>query len=104
MPEYFYSAVDADGRRHTDSVEADTAAEAVRILEDEGCRDIVESGILKRLKVLDLRHGRITDEGARTLAACPDLARLERLDLSHNELTPEGEFLLADLNLHLDTE
>src|SRR5262249_16512386 len=36
-------------------------------LGDEGCREIVASGILRRLKVLDLRHGRVTDAGARLL-------------------------------------
>src|SRR5262245_21659509 len=44
---------------------------------DEGCEEIVKSGILQRLQVLDLRHGRISDAGARTLAACPDLKRLK---------------------------
>jgi uncharacterized protein (TIGR02996 family) len=39
---------------------------------DAGCEEIVRSGILRRLKTLDLRHGRITDEGARILAECPD--------------------------------
>src|SRR5262249_30325067 len=53
---------------------------------DEGCEEIVRSGILKRLKVLDLRHGCVTDTGVDTLAACPDLRRLERLDLDRNRL------------------
>jgi uncharacterized protein (TIGR02996 family) len=57
---------------------------------DEGCREVVRSGILTRLKVLDLRGGTVTDEGARVLAACPDLHRLELLDLSRNALTGEG--------------
>src|SRR5262249_28737822 len=42
-------------------------------LGDEGCAEIVESGILKRLRILDLNLGSVTDEGARELAACPDL-------------------------------
>ena len=57
---------------------------------DRGAKEIVESGILKRLKVLDLRHGCVTNEGARLLAACPDLRNLERLDLSRNALTDAG--------------
>ena len=57
---------------------------------DAGCREIVKSGILKRLKVLDLRHGLITDEGAKALAACPDLKNLQLLDVSRNCLTKEG--------------
>jgi uncharacterized protein (TIGR02996 family) len=66
-------------------------------LGDEGCRDIVASGILKRLQVLDLRHGCIHDEGARTLAACPDVKRLELLSLANNELTDAGQELLRGL-------
>ena len=57
---------------------------------DVGAREIVGSGILKRLKVLDLRHGNMTDEGASILAKCPDLRNLERLDLSRNALTEAG--------------
>jgi hypothetical protein len=61
---------------------------------DEGCREIVESGILKRLKWLDLRHGCISDEGARILAECPDAKHLEHLDLSRNAATAAGLKLL----------
>jgi uncharacterized protein (TIGR02996 family) len=57
---------------------------------DRGAREIVDSGILKRLKVLDLRHGSITDKGAKLLAACPDLRNLEGLDLSRNAIDDEG--------------
>src|SRR5262249_38112871 len=57
---------------------------------DRGCKEIVESGILKRLQVLDLAHGCIGDAGAKALAACPDLRRLELLDLTRNQLTPSG--------------
>ncbi len=57
---------------------------------DEGCRHIVESGALERLKVLDIGYGNMTDEGARLLAACPDLKHLEVLDVSRNALTDEG--------------
>jgi hypothetical protein len=55
-----------------------------------GCEEIVNSGILKRLKMLDLRHGRITDRGAKILAACPDLAGLEWLDLGANAIGEAG--------------
>jgi uncharacterized protein (TIGR02996 family) len=58
---------------------------------DAGAKEIVESGILKRLKVLDLQGGRITDEGARLLADCPDLKHLDYLNLSRNALTQAGE-------------
>jgi hypothetical protein len=60
----------------------------------DGGDDLVEylvtSGALKRLKVLDLRHGRISDAGARQLAACPDAKNLEVLDLVNNRLTNAG--------------
>jgi hypothetical protein len=57
---------------------------------DEGVREIIASGILKRLKWLDLRHGRITDEGAALFAACPDARNLERLELSRNAVSSAG--------------
>jgi hypothetical protein len=57
---------------------------------DDGVREIVSSGILKRLRWLDLRHGRITDEGARLFAACADTRNLERLDLSRNAVSSAG--------------
>jgi hypothetical protein len=68
-------------------------------LGDGGCKDIVDSGILKRLKVLDLRHGCVTDVGARILAGCPDIKRLELLSLEDNELTDEGRALLRGLGI-----
>ncbi|HEY1188677.1 MAG TPA: TIGR02996 domain-containing protein [Gemmata sp.] len=61
---------------------------------DEGAREIVRSGLLKRLKWLDLRHGCVTDEGARALAECPDLRNLGHLDLSRNMVTDVGLNLL----------
>jgi hypothetical protein len=57
---------------------------------DDGVGEVVSSGILKRLKWLDLRHGCITDRGAERLAGCPDARNLERLDLSRNAVTPSG--------------
>jgi uncharacterized protein (TIGR02996 family) len=68
-------------------------------LGDEGCRDIVESGILKRLNVLDLRYGTIGDDGARILAACPDIRRLEHLSLANNQLSDDGCALLHGLGI-----
>jgi hypothetical protein len=52
--------------------------------------DIVASGVLKRLKFLDLRHGHVSDEGAQLLASCPDARNLEVLDLTNNRLTEAG--------------
>ena len=57
---------------------------------DKGAQEIVDSGILKRLKMLDLRHGCMTNKGAALLAGCPDLRNLEHLDLSRNALTKTG--------------
>ena len=59
-------------------------------LGDECVREILDSDLLRQLKLLDLRGGRITDEGAKLLAACEDFKRLERVSLEQNELTPEG--------------
>lgn len=57
---------------------------------DEGADAVVASGILKRLKTLDLGYGNLTDAGAHTLAACPDLRNLKSLNVSHNGLTLAG--------------
>jgi hypothetical protein len=54
---------------------------------DSGCRAIVRSGILRRLRSLDLGYGDMTNAGARVLARCPDLKHLEVLDVSRNALT-----------------
>jgi uncharacterized protein (TIGR02996 family) len=66
---------------------------------DEGCEEIVRSGILKRLKTLDLRHGCITDIGAQTLADCPDVKNLEWLDLDRNALSRAGVRLIKRLGI-----
>jgi uncharacterized protein (TIGR02996 family) len=71
---------------------------------DEMVRDVVASGVLKRLKVLDLRHGRITDEGARLFAACPEAHGLEALDLINNRLTPAGVAALQAAGLRARAE
>jgi uncharacterized protein (TIGR02996 family) len=71
---------------------------------DAGCQEIVESGILKRLKVLDLRHGRISDQGATALAACPDLRHLELLDLTGNCLTAKGVAALKATGVKLQAD
>jgi uncharacterized protein (TIGR02996 family) len=71
---------------------------------DEGVGEIVDSGILRRTKVLDLRHGSVTDEGAKVLAACPDLRHLEQLDLSRNGLTEEGMAALRATGVRVDLQ
>lgn len=57
---------------------------------DEGAKEVVKSGILNRLKVLDLQFGCITDEGAKALANCPDIKHLDRLNLNDNAMTAVG--------------
>lgn len=61
---------------------------------DAGVKEIVQSGMLKRLTVLDLQGGCITDVGAKLLADYPDLKRLHRLNLNTNALTEKGIALL----------
>lgn len=61
---------------------------------DEGVREIIASGLLKRLKVLDLLGGCVTDDGAKLLADSPDFKNLERLTLDTNALTSGGAKLL----------
>ena len=70
---------------------------------DRGAKEIVESGALKRLKVLDLRGGCMTDEGAKLLAACPDLKNLDFLDLRSNALTAEGQSAIKSTGVRADT-
>src|SRR5262249_26926334 len=58
---------------------------------DDGCMTaLVESGLLRQLRVLDLWNGLVGDEGARTLARCPDLRRLEKVRMSVRYMTNEG--------------
>lgn len=69
---------------------------------DAGAKEIVESGILQRLKVLDLQGGCITDEGARLFADCPDLKHLDFLNLNRNALTKAGEDVIAATGVKSD--
>jgi uncharacterized protein (TIGR02996 family) len=57
---------------------------------DHGVEEIVSSGMLKRLRALDISYGCVTDQGAAVLAACADLTNLEHLDLTMNALTADG--------------
>jgi uncharacterized protein (TIGR02996 family) len=71
---------------------------------DKGVEEIVASGILRRLKVLDPRHGCITDKGAELFAACPDAKHLELLDLRHNCMTRAGANALKSSGANCDTQ
>jgi uncharacterized protein (TIGR02996 family) len=73
-------------------------------MEDAGCAEIVRSGILKRLRELDLWGGCITDRGARLLANCPDLRNLELLSIGGNHLSEDGLTALRDTGVPLMTE
>ncbi len=59
---------------------------------DEGCDVLAQSGLIRRLEVLDLSHGCVTDEGAFTLVRAlregPHNLRLVRLE--DNALTGDG--------------
>ena len=62
---------------------------------DAGVDELISSGMIARLKGLDLCRCEITDDGAQELAACPDVARLEYLHLDNNLLSPVGIEALA---------
>jgi hypothetical protein len=74
------------------------------VVGDDGVKEIIQSGLIKRLKVLDLRHGRVSDRGAKMLAECPDTRKLDLLDLSRNELTPAAIAELGATGVRLQHE
>lgn len=65
-------------------------------LGDELVEEVIESGILRQLRRLDLSRGAITDDGARQLGACPDLSNLEELNVTYNRLTRRGATALKN--------
>lgn len=66
---------------------------------DEGVQEIISSGLLSRLRLLDLQYGAVTDSGAELLAAEPALKQLEHLDLTGNALTKRGIKRLRDTGI-----
>jgi uncharacterized protein (TIGR02996 family) len=72
---------------------------------DDMVEDIVNSGILRRLKLLDLRHGRVGDAGAKELARCPEVKGMQ-IDLVNNRLTDRGvsALLLAGAKLRSEDQ
>ena len=71
---------------------------------DAGIDLLVNSGLIRRLKSLDLRHGCVSDEGAFTLYKALDGTphALEVLKLGDNALTGDGVAALRRLKLTLD--
>ncbi len=67
-----------------------------------GVQEIIESGLLSRLKVLDLTFGCITDEGARLLIDA-DLSGLDQLILSDNYISAEAIRQLLATGVNLQT-
>lgn len=61
---------------------------------DEGVRLLIESGLFRRLRLLDLSLGTITDTGA-TLLAQAQTSGIEHLNLTDNAISPEGLRRLA---------
>lgn len=72
---------------------------------DEMVEDIIYSGILRRLKSLDLRHGRISDDGAKLLAKCPEVKGMQ-IDLVNNRLSERGigALLVAGARLRAESQ
>ena len=68
-------------------------------LADAGVEALLASGLVLRLKGLDLCRCSITDDGARLLAADPAVARLEYLHLDNNYLSPVGVEALAEVGV-----
>jgi hypothetical protein len=67
----------------------------LRSFGDAGVDELVASGMIRRLRGLDLCRCEITDDGAAALAACPDVRALEYLHLDNNYLSPLGVEALA---------
>jgi hypothetical protein len=70
-------------------------------LGDYVCTEIARSGVLRRLKRLDLRNCGISDNGAIALARSPDLAHLEWLDVGGNRVTPIGVSRLQEHEIYV---
>jgi hypothetical protein len=69
-----------------------------------GCRALVRSGLLKKLKVLQMWNCRLEENAAEVLADCSDLPRLEQLDVSFNWLSPDDVERLRRTGVNLQAE
>ncbi len=69
---------------------------------DDGVKELIDSGVFQRLKVLDLRAGCISDAGARLLAASPHIKQLEFLNLRNNALGAAGVSAIQSTKVNAD--
>ena len=72
-------------------------------LDDLSIDTLLSSGIVGRLKCLELTENQITDDGALALVAHPDVAKLEHLSLDKNLLTAIGIEALATVGHCIST-
>lgn len=63
---------------------------------DEGVKHLIASGLLSKVKKVDLRYNEITAVGAGLLAKIPPLPKLRILILRHNMLSDAGSIALAE--------
>jgi uncharacterized protein (TIGR02996 family) len=68
-------------------------------LGDAGCAAVIESGIVGRLRLLDLRGCGLTGASGHRLADCRDVARLEKLDVNHNNIPAEAAARLRETGI-----
>lgn len=71
---------------------------------DAGVEEIISSGLINRLRVLDIQGGCVSDDGAKELAACPAVKNLQFLNLRSNALTAEGVAALKAAKIKANTE
>lgn len=68
---------------------------------DVGVDELIGSGLLGRLRSLDLSRCDITDDGAVQLAGCPDVPQLKSLSLDGNLLSAIGVEALAGVGVRV---
>lgn len=68
---------------------------------DVGVDELIASGMIARLKGLDLCRCEITDDGGQALANCPAVTNLEYLHLDNNYLSPVGIEALAAVGVQV---
>ena len=71
---------------------------------DEGVDLLLATGVVGRLRGLDLSGCGITDDGAQLLAADPAVPRLDYLTLDHNYISPIGIDALAAVGVAISQQ